>query len=54
MRKRTRTPKWAVVLVMLYGIFLVGCGQKGPLHLPEPAEKNAPAESNLSVYRTDS
>ncbi|MCL4409005.1 MAG: lipoprotein [Gammaproteobacteria bacterium] len=53
MIKRTITQKSAVVLLTLYSVFLVGCGQKGPLQLPEPAERSTPAEPSSAMYLID-
>lgn len=41
--------RWVVALLLGVVIGLPGCGNKGPLTLPEPAQKPAPAGSSAAA-----
>jgi predicted small lipoprotein YifL len=44
----TMTMRTKLALPVIVILLLAGCGQTGPLYLPEPAPKQAPAESSLT------
>ncbi|RUO18764.1 hypothetical protein CWE08_11075 [Aliidiomarina iranensis] len=45
MKKRTRTNFKILVSLICSLILLAGCGQKGPLFIPEPEQQTEPSET---------
>jgi predicted small lipoprotein YifL len=48
---RNRLP--AALLILLSMLLLTGCGQKGPLYLPEPEQPEQPSQASDEPEQTE-
>ncbi|WP_083824823.1 LPS translocon maturation chaperone LptM [Idiomarina sp. A28L] len=49
MKKRTRTNLQILASVVCGMFLLAGCGQKGPLFIPEPEQQTQPEEASPAM-----